>query len=920
MVTVTNAGDEASQSGTKAEAISLGTQEEAAAAVDFDFTVIIDGGPTVNSVTKSPPPPYTVPLSVTLSAVPDTAWRFDHWDSDPTDSDSPKEYWIIGSEVVTAHFVKRCFALNLSHTGVGTDPTAVAATTDSGHCPVGQYVAGQVLNLTASPGTHYVISGWSGTNNDGSTLTTNTATMPTSPPGDHAVSVTYTPICFSLDTSAVPTVGGTVVRSPDPNCPAPGPATEYLEGTEVSITANPAAGYAFTNWSGGLTGSINPSAVTMNMDYVGTNAVKATFEKACRPLSLSHTPPEGGSIPTAVPSKSAQCINPGEYVSGELITLSANYNQGWQVQSWVGTDDDTSTADTNYLTFPALLPNQDHLVTANYIEKPTLQFSAATYNVAENVSSESATITVTRSGSLKEIVTVDFETRDGTADENVDYYPNSGTLEFAMNVTEQTFSVGIIDDGTSEGPESIELRLTSPSSNAILGTLDRADLIILDDEGEPTVQFDMPTYQVSEDASSATVIISLFPPSSSRVYVDFETQEGTATEGLDYDHKQVKPIRFDPYVASKPVVINLLGDDLDENDETVLLRLSNVDGALSGQLEAVLTILDDDDPPTVQFDASVYYAYEGNSTAPLTVTLSAPSTFPVTVDFAVVDVAIGQQQFAGNLPFNPGEVSKIIDVPIGSNTAGDTLNAVLSGAQYATLASPSSATLLILPDNGSDCHLLTLTHTGYGTPPIPTIPKSPGCPKGHYVANELIDVSGQPDPSWFISRWQGTLNDNSTADKNVVRMPDGQHTVTIHYLTSAALPSLSSFYVDYFDGSVEVEPNDFLNTSKANGPIKSGQPYTGGFPIASDRFDIYFFIFPEKTNVQIGLANIPAGHDFNLYLWSSNKALKGYSGSAENQSEYISIGALPPELYYVGVHNASGKPTTAKYLLTVTYD
>ncbi len=67
-------------------------------------------------------------------------------------------------------------------------------------------------------------------------------------------------------TLTVNTVGsGSVALNP--------PGNTYDVGTEVALTATPAAGYQFSGWSGGLSGSMNPATITMN----GNKNVTATF-------------------------------------------------------------------------------------------------------------------------------------------------------------------------------------------------------------------------------------------------------------------------------------------------------------------------------------------------------------------------------------------------------------------------------------------------------------------------------------------------------------------------------------------------------------------------------------------------------------------------------------------------------------------
>ena len=64
----------------------------------------------------------------------------------------------------------------------------------------------------------------------------------------------------------VGTVGsGTVARTPN--------QAQYSAGTVVTLTATPSAGWTFSGWSGDLTGSTNPAAITMD----NSKTVTATF-------------------------------------------------------------------------------------------------------------------------------------------------------------------------------------------------------------------------------------------------------------------------------------------------------------------------------------------------------------------------------------------------------------------------------------------------------------------------------------------------------------------------------------------------------------------------------------------------------------------------------------------------------------------
>ena len=55
----------------------------------------------------------------------------------------------------------------------------------------------------------------------------------------------------------------------------------YSSGAVVTLTATPAAGWTFAGWSGDLTGSANPQALTIDAN----KAVTATFTATVAPLA-----------------------------------------------------------------------------------------------------------------------------------------------------------------------------------------------------------------------------------------------------------------------------------------------------------------------------------------------------------------------------------------------------------------------------------------------------------------------------------------------------------------------------------------------------------------------------------------------------------------------------------------------------------
>lgn len=158
---------------------------------------------------------YVAGESITLSASPSSGWNVSSWtgtDNDSSTSATNSMSMPSSNRTVSVAYSQippSCYALSLTHTGSGGDPTA--SPSNSTGCSSGRYVAGQSINLTAFPASGWRVSGWSGTSHDASTSTTNTLTMPAA---NRTVGVTYseeggTTCSYTLSPSSAPgQVGG----------------------------------------------------------------------------------------------------------------------------------------------------------------------------------------------------------------------------------------------------------------------------------------------------------------------------------------------------------------------------------------------------------------------------------------------------------------------------------------------------------------------------------------------------------------------------------------------------------------------------------------------------------------------------------------------------------------------------------------
>ena len=79
------------------------------------------------------------------------------------------------------------------------------------------------------------------------------------------------------------------------------------------------------------------------------------------------------------------------------------------------------------------------------------------------------------------------------------------------------------------------------------------------------------------------------------------------------------------------------------------------------------------------------------------------------------------------------------------------------------------------------CYSLTLSHTGNGSDPAPSINNSPGCSPGSYIEGEIITLSAAPATGWAVVNWTNTDNDSSTAEANTVTIPANNYAASVNY-------------------------------------------------------------------------------------------------------------------------------------------
>jgi uncharacterized repeat protein (TIGR01451 family) len=172
------------------------------------------------------------------------------------------------------------------------------------------------------------------------------------------------------------------------------------------------------------------------------------------------------------------------------------------------------------------------------------------------------------------------------------------------------------------------------------------------------------------DATEMVFQVTLSVPSSHAVTVDYATADGTAKAGSDYVATN-GVVSFPAGSTSQSLSVLVLGDTLDETDETFVVRLSNPLNATMGDSSGLGRIYDDDGPSITISDVTVTERGSGTTNAVFQVQLSAPSPQVITVDYETVDgSAVAPDDYyakSGTLSFSVGATNRTIMVAVRSD-------------------------------------------------------------------------------------------------------------------------------------------------------------------------------------------------------------------------------------------------------------
>ncbi len=304
--------------------------------------------------------------------------------------------------------------------------------------------------------------------------------------------------------------------------------------------------------------------------------------------------------------------------------------------------------------------------------------------------------TVTRDHNLH-AATVDYATADDSAGAGSDYISQAlQTLDFpADGALSQTVAIQVQGDALVEADETFFVNLSNPSVATIAD--DQGQGAIRNDD---SAQLTVADVAQSESDGGMTFTATLSNPVDAAVSVDASTQDGTAlTTDNDYAAVSGQTLEFAAEETVQMFTVTINDDAKVEADETFLVTLSNlVDGGrdVTPGSDGEGSIENDDATALSIADTTRPEGTGGTTDFIFTATLSAPSDFPVTADYATANGTarsdsglIDYIATSGTVTFPPGSVSQAITVTVHADSSIEDPTETF----YIDLSNPSGASI-----------------------------------------------------------------------------------------------------------------------------------------------------------------------------------------------------------------------------------
>jgi hypothetical protein len=272
------------------------------------FTISVSANPTIGG-TVSGGGTYNQGQSCTVTAAANASYSFVNWTENGNVVSTNRNYTftVTSNRTLVANFQAQPQNYNIT---VSANPTNGGTVTGGG-----SYQQGQSCTVNATPATGYNFVRWTENGQQVSTNASYTFTVT----GNRTLVAQFQLQSFSITASADPNNGGTVT----------GGGT-YNYGQSCTLSATPATGYIFVNW-------------TKNGQQVSTNA-SYTFNVTSSGAYVAHFQIQSYNIAVvAKPANGGTVTGGGTYTYGQNCTITATANEGYDFINWTENNIPVST-------------------------------------------------------------------------------------------------------------------------------------------------------------------------------------------------------------------------------------------------------------------------------------------------------------------------------------------------------------------------------------------------------------------------------------------------------------------------------------------------------------------------------------------------------------------------------------------------
>jgi uncharacterized repeat protein (TIGR01451 family) len=365
----------------------------------------------------------------------------------------------------------------------------------------------------------------------------------------------------------------------------------------------------------------------------------------------------------------------------------------------------------------------------------------------------------------------------GSAEASVDYI-SIPSVTIAAEQTSAEIELIIIDDDIAEPTKTISVSITSVSNASVNYNTALLD-INLEDNDTPSLSITGLSISEGNTSGQGNFEISMTGPAQEPVILLFNTSDGTAAAGSDYEGITNHNVTIPSNTTSVLVPVTIFGDAVAEPDEIFMgtISISNINGqqVTISQPTAIATIENDD---FASFSINDITVSENAGTAVFTVTLSHAVQGGATVKYTTNPVsATPSNDFTatnGTLTFTgtAGE-TKTISIPVVNDAIAEpteTFQVILSDQTgYGVSIADDTGIATITDDDAVTISLAGFTVTETNT---------------SQTANFTVTMSGaaQEPVELLFSTANGTAiagSDYTAISGQTITIPASQTTVNI---------------------------------------------------------------------------------------------------------------------------------------------